>query len=56
LSSTVDLGLTVEPARDGGFVVKKIRGQNYIWEILFAGKLGECLAYVGEHYSIAAKQ
>jgi hypothetical protein len=51
LSDKVDRGLVIEPARDGGFVVKEVGGQGYIWPIAFAGKLGECLDYVAAHYS-----
>ena len=51
MSDKIDRGLTIEPARDAGFVVKQMGAQGYIWPILFAGQLEACLDYIAKHYA-----
>lgn len=51
MSDKNNRGLVIEPARDSGFVVKEVGGQGYIWPILFAGQIEDCLAYVAKHFA-----
>lgn len=45
--------LLIEPARDGGYLVRKFdraEGRGNPWVTLFAGPLDDCLTYVAQHF------
>jgi hypothetical protein len=43
--------MTIERAKDGGFIVWDRQPEGFLRSVLFAGSLGECLDYIRKQFS-----